>query len=47
MKSCIFKDKVIKKFYYQDKLATKPIVTGTKDKKIILLGHGPEKVENH
>ncbi len=47
MKSCIFKDKVIRKFYYWEKLATKPIVTGKKDKKIILPGLGPEKVENH
>ncbi len=47
MKSSIFKDKVIRKFYYRGELATKPLVNGTIDKKIILPGHRPEKVENH
>ncbi len=47
MKSTIFNNKSHNKFLLPGQLATKLIVTGTKDKTIILPGLGPEKVEKH
>jgi hypothetical protein len=47
MKSSIFKNKVNRKNILPGQLATKLLVTGTKDKKMILPEYGPQKVGNH
>jgi hypothetical protein len=47
MKSTIFNKKIHNKYLLPEQLATELIVTGTKNKILILPGLGPEKVENH
>jgi hypothetical protein len=47
MKSTIFYKKSHNKYRLPVQLATKLIITGTKDKIFILPGLGPQKVENH
>ncbi len=47
MKFTIFNNKSHNKYLLLGQLATKLIVTGTKDKIFILPGLGPEKVEKH
>jgi hypothetical protein len=46
-KSSIFKDKVIRKIYYQDNWPQNYNLPGQKTKKIILPGLGLKKIEKH